>query len=238
MAMGEQWPIHGLQPRGLEDGQVPHATVRAAARAYLRSIDNMYPEGPLHLLGHSFGGWVVFDMALQLRAGGRTVDSVTLIDAEAPEGNGIHGPEYNRPQMFMQLVELMELSAQCTLNLAEADFDGIDYPAQLQLLHSRFVAAQIMPQRSKPASLRGMVRTFAANLRTTYGPPETYPAPVRLVLVPDAKDDEATSRRKHEQAEAGWRRFAPELVTWHGPGNHMTILDPPHVDALADWLRL
>ena len=161
-----------------------------------------------------------------------------MVDAEAPEGNGIHGPEYNRPQMFMQLVELTELSAQCDLNLAEADFDGLDYPAQLQLLHSRLVAVQIMPPRSKPESLRGMVRTFAAHLRTTYVPPQTYPGPVRLVLVRDARDDETTSRRKHEQAAAGWRRFAPELVTWRGPGNHMTILKPPHVAALVNWLRL
>jgi hypothetical protein len=80
-----------------------------------------------------------------------------------------------------------------------------------------------------------MVRTVAANLRTTYVPPETYPGPVRLVLVRDAKDDAANSRRNHEKAAAGWRRLAPELVAWRGPGNHMTIFEPPHGATLVGW---
>jgi thioesterase domain-containing protein len=105
-ALGGQWPIHGLQPRGLNNGRVPHSTVPAAARAYLRVIDETYPEGPLHLLGHSFGGWVVFEMALRLRAAGRKVASVTLIDAEAPEGDSILGREYDRAEMFIMDPEI------------------------------------------------------------------------------------------------------------------------------------
>jgi amino acid adenylation domain-containing protein len=236
-ALGEQWPIHGLQPKGLNNGHVPHSTVDAAARAYLRAITEVYPEGPLHLFGHSFGGWVVFEMALDLRAAGREVASVTLIDAEAPEGDGILGREYNRTEVFMQLVELSEQRAECSLNLDADDFDGLDYAAQLKLLHGRLVAVKMVHRRSTPEILRGMVRTFATNLRTTFVPSETYPGPVHLVLVRAAKDDEATCRKKHKQTADGWRRFAPELVTWCGPGNHMTVLKPPHVAALAGWLR-
>ena len=44
-------------------------------------------------------------------------------------------------------------------------------------------------------------------------------------------------QKKHKETTAGWQRFAPELVTWCGPGNHMTILKAPHIETLADWLR-
>jgi amino acid adenylation domain-containing protein len=235
-ALDDKWPIHGLQPRGMNDGHAPHATVPAAAQAYMRVIDEEYPEGPLHLLGHSFGGWVVFEMALRLRAFGRMIASVTLIDAEAPEGDGILGREYNRTEMFMKLVELSEQRAECSLNLTADDFDGLDYAAQLRLIHGRLVGAKMILSRSTPRVLRGMVRTFATHLRTTYVPHERYPGPVRLVLVRDAKDDEATCREKHKKRAAKWQRFAPGLVTWRGPGNHMTILHPPHVVKLADLL--
>jgi arthrofactin-type cyclic lipopeptide synthetase C len=235
-ALESQWPIHGLQPRGLDEIHVPHSTVPAAARAYLRAIDEAYPEGPLHLIGHSYGGWVVFEMALKLRAAGREVASVNLIDAEAPEGDGILGREYNRTEMFMQLVELSELSAKCSMNLVADDFDGLDYAAQLELLHGRLAAVELIPRRSRPDVLRGMIRTFATNLRTTYLPSNTYPGPVRLVLVRDAKDDEETCRKKHKETTAAWQRFAPGLIEWRGPGNHMTILEPPHVAVLAGWL--
>jgi thioesterase domain-containing protein/acyl carrier protein len=237
VALGAKWPIHGLQPRGLNGAHVPHCAVPAAARAYLRAIDEAYPQGPLHLLGHSFGGWVVFEMALGLRAAGRQVASVTLIDAEAPEGDGILGREYDRTQMFMQLVDLSEQRAECSLNLTADDFDDLDYAAQLKLLHERFVAVRMVPPRSTPEVLCGMVRTFATNLRTTYVPSATYPGSVRLVLVRDAKDDESSCRKKHKDTAAGWQRFAPELMTWRGPGNHMTVLKPPHVAELVAWLR-
>jgi arthrofactin-type cyclic lipopeptide synthetase C len=226
-----------LQPRGLNNGDVPHSTVHAAAREYLRAIEETYPQGPLHLLGHSFGGWVVFEMALRLHSAGRDIASVTMIDSEAPEGDGILGHEYNCTEVLMKLVELSELSAECSLDLVATDFDGLDYAAQLKLLHGRLVGVDLMPRRSKPEVLHGMVRTFATHLRTTYGPCKTYPGPVRLVLVRDAKDDEATCQKKHKQTAAAWQRFAPELVTWHGPGNHMTILKPPHVAMLTGWLH-
>ena len=137
----------------------------------------------------------------------------------------------------MHLVELSEQNLERSLDLVADDFDGLDYSAQLEILHRRFVAVGMMPPQSRPEALSGMLRTFAMNLRTTYVPSEIYPGPVRLVLVRDAKDDEAACLKKHKETTAGWQRFAPELVTWCGPGNHMTILKPPHIETLADWLR-
>jgi len=33
----------------------------------------------------------------------------------------------------------------------------------------------------------------------------------------------------------GWKQWAPQAISWAGPGNHMTILNQPHVQILADW---
>jgi len=65
-ALGDEWPIHALQPRGLDVAVVPHSSVEAAAAAYLASISEVVSHGPLHLIGHSFGGWVAFEIAQQL----------------------------------------------------------------------------------------------------------------------------------------------------------------------------
>ncbi|MDE2036696.1 MAG: amino acid adenylation domain-containing protein, partial [Pseudomonas sp.] len=59
-ALGRDWPIFGLQPRGLDGEVVPHSQVEAAARCYLQALEQECPSGPVHLVGHSFGGWVVF----------------------------------------------------------------------------------------------------------------------------------------------------------------------------------
>ncbi len=66
MALGSSVPVYGLQPRRTDGEAPPHSTVQAAAEYYLRALREACPAGPVHLLGHSFGGWVAFEMALRL----------------------------------------------------------------------------------------------------------------------------------------------------------------------------
>lgn len=77
-------PIHGFQPRGLDGLQLPHTTVAAHATCYLKALAQVHPRGPVHLLGHSYGGWVVLDMAFRLQVAGRSVASLTILDSGAP----------------------------------------------------------------------------------------------------------------------------------------------------------
>jgi thioesterase domain-containing protein len=63
-----------------------------------------------------------------------------------------------------------------------------------------------------------------------------YQGPVRLVLAPDPKKDRQTNETSFESRVAAWRRWAPDMAVWRSPGNHMTLLRPPHVVPLSDWL--
>ncbi|WP_144395750.1 alpha/beta fold hydrolase, partial [Pseudomonas sp. Kh7] len=85
---------YGLQARGLAAGEVPHCSVEVAAACHAQAIEALYPEGPLNLVGHSFGGWVAHAMAIRLQAKGREVRSLTLIDSEAPGAGGSCGKPY------------------------------------------------------------------------------------------------------------------------------------------------
>ncbi len=156
-AFGPHWPIHGLQPRGLDGRTVPYSSVEVAAKAYLQALDNVQPEGPVHLLGHSFGGWVAFEMALRLTAQGREVASLTLIDSESPGGNGVVGKPYTATAALLRLVEAMQLASGKSLGIdlaafAEEDdmqlaagksmgidraaFEAQDETGQMHLLHA------------------------------------------------------------------------------------------------------
>ncbi|MFI9782965.1 amino acid adenylation domain-containing protein [Kitasatospora sp. NPDC051984] len=73
-------PFYGIQARGLLHPDDMPATVREMATAYVEEIRRIQPEGPYHLLGWSFGGIVAFEMATQLRADGREVALLTLLD--------------------------------------------------------------------------------------------------------------------------------------------------------------
>jgi hypothetical protein len=99
------------------------------------------------------------------------------------------------------------------------------------------VRVGLMPRRSEADALRGLVRTFAAALRTRYRPQHSYHGPARLVLVRDARLDDQTNTRQHHETLVGWRQHVPNITCWYGPGNHFTILKPSHVQVLADWWR-
>jgi arthrofactin-type cyclic lipopeptide synthetase C len=234
-ALGPAWPVHGLQPRGLAAGQVPHGSVQAAAACYMQALLAQCPSGRCHLLGHSFGGWVVYEMAAQLRAAGLAPLSVTLVDTEAPTGDVVH--DYTRIDALMTLVELVELGLPAPLELGRDDFARLDAPGQLALLHERMVAAHVMPSRSTPLDLNGVFRTLSMNLRTAYTPSVVSEDPVHLVLVHDTRLTEQACTLQHQATVEQWQRWAPLLRPRAGPGNHLTILRPPHVAALASQLR-
>jgi thioesterase domain-containing protein len=231
-------PVHALQPRGVDGEMVPHSSVAAAAELYLRAVREVQPSGPVHLLGHSFGGWVVFEMALRLRGAGRPVGSLTILDTEVPDEDGAPIPESDGREAFLKLVDVFEQVAERPLGIGPEEAASLDEAGRLGLLHERLVRLGLMPRRSNPGLLRGPFRTFATCLRTHYTPAGIYPDAVRLVLLADPACDEATNRRQFEETVRGWRRWAPGLVFSTGAGNHMTALKSPHVRSLASYLDL
>ncbi|GLZ13198.1 hypothetical protein Acsp04_34330 [Actinomadura sp. NBRC 104425] len=73
-------PLYGLQAAGL-DGGTPAESVREMAADYIEQIRAVQPTGPYHLLGFSFGGVPVHEIAVQLQAAGETVAALVVMDA-------------------------------------------------------------------------------------------------------------------------------------------------------------
>ncbi|MBI6946015.1 non-ribosomal peptide synthase/polyketide synthase [Pseudomonas koreensis] len=234
-AIGPEWPIIGLQPRGLDGVSVPHSAVEAAAAFYLQAIEQIHPQGPLHLIGHSFGGWVAHAMAAQLQAAGREVASLTLIDSEAPGGDGTAGKPYTATAALQRLIDTLQLSCGKSLGIDPATFANANDSTQLRLLHEGMVRAGVLSERAATDAMHGPVRTFASALRTVYQPRLAYSGPVRLVLVDDPTLDEWGNQREQAAMLEGWQRQVSDLAVWYGPGNHFTILKAPNVFSFAAW---
>jgi arthrofactin-type cyclic lipopeptide synthetase C len=231
-ALGRDWPLFGLQPRGLDGEAVPHSQVEAAARCYLHALEQECPKGPVHLVGHSFGGWVALEMALRLQAAGRDVASLTVIDSEAPGGTG---RAYTTTAALSRLIEAMQLAAGKSLGIDRGDFAVADEVAQRQSLHAGMVGVGLLPARASVDAMAGPARTYAAALRTEYRPAQRYRGVVRLVLAEDPALDAAGNQREQGGMVEGWKRQGSGLEVWYGGGNHFTLLKAPNVQGLAVW---
>lgn len=226
-AIGPDTPIHGLQPRGLCGAMVPHADVVCAARTYVQAVLDAAPYGPIHLLGHSYGGWVALEMAHQLSTLGREPASVHVLDSRAPTLPDAQHTHYSSAQALEKLVKLYELQANQPIELRAADFESLTADAQVALLLRKLIDVKVLPARATTKMIDGVVRVFRSNLNTCYTPTRVYSHPVHLILATD-NDGECVDSVLTE-----WKYHAPFVQHWQSSGNHLTLLSPPHIDTLA-----
>ena len=86
-------PVFGIQAQGLDGVEEPMDNMEDIARYYIDSILAQNPTGPYALAGYSFGGYVVIEMARQLRLMGREIKLLAIFDTNAKNldfhGNGM-----------------------------------------------------------------------------------------------------------------------------------------------------
>ncbi|SFS90675.1 non-ribosomal peptide synthase/polyketide synthase [Saccharopolyspora flava] len=85
--VSDRYPLYALRPRGADSvtSDLPESLTRMAAD-YVAQIRAVQPSGPYQLLGWSFGGNVVQEMAAQLRDAGEEVSLLVVLDASPMDG--------------------------------------------------------------------------------------------------------------------------------------------------------
>lgn len=83
--LGDDQPVYGLDPQGVDGRDTPDTTIEAMAERYVNEMKTVQPRGPYLLLGFSMGGMVAFEMAHLLSASGEQAAFVGLIDTYFPE---------------------------------------------------------------------------------------------------------------------------------------------------------
>lgn len=82
--VADDQPVHGLQPPNMDWHAAGHRTIPEMAAHYLRQVREIRPDGPHRILGSSFGGLIVFEMARQLEEAGSPAEFIGLVDTEPP----------------------------------------------------------------------------------------------------------------------------------------------------------
>lgn len=232
-----QATVIGLQPRGLDGMAPPCTTVETVTASILPQVLKAAPHGPIRLVGHSFGGWIAFALALRLRAESRTLVSVDLIDSRPPTAAGV-GAECEELDVLLRWVELLELSVERSLGIDASTLQPLSAPERIRLVHRRMTEAGLLPMQSDPATMLGALRMFAACLRTRYVPAGTYDGALRVIHLQDPGVGASDNDQEAMDMHTGWLRHAPHAQLVRAAGNHMTGIRAPHARALAERLGL
>ncbi|CAI8787994.1 amino acid adenylation domain-containing protein [Kosakonia quasisacchari] len=220
-------PVYALQARGLTNvNAMPHLTVEETARDYICAMRERQPSGPYHLIGHSFGGWIAFEIALQLQAQGETVADLILIDSRSPGAK----PLVSHLEALMKLISIYNLRLNRELPITQEALLEMAPHQRLICLHQLLIETGIYTRNTPLSLLAGVFHVMFANLNTSYIPRTHYQGVLHMI---NAQEANAAER---EQREAVWREHATHCSTLLSPGNHMTMLSTPHAGALASHI--
>ncbi len=225
--LGSDQPCYGLQARGLEDGENPHARIEDMAASYIEALQTVQPEGPYCLGGWSMGGTVAFEMAQQLDALGQTVPLLALLDSRLP------APDEKFSDQDFEATLLVDVIRYFGLPMDAGVLSLLPKGDVLALVLEQAKKAGLVPPEVEVSQAQRFVELCKADFRATRNyVPHRYPG--RLTLFTASEDIAGTS----SDPTLGWRQWAAGGVEVHAvPGNHANMVYEPHVEVLAVKLK-
>ena len=224
--LGSAIPVFAFQARGLDGKSAPHETVEAMASHYVALLLEVQPHGPYHLAGHSFGGQVAFAMARILLERGYEIGLLAMIDTYAPgiASAGLADDTASSPDMGQLLTELFHRE----ITFSQEAMGGLSADEQMANIVRELEERDLLPEGGGADQLRCLLNVFRANLRMhlQFSPQSCLPLPIVLFR--------ASEETVNEPADLGWGRYSGRPVSiCRVPGNHVTMMRPPHVGNLA-----
>jgi thioesterase domain-containing protein/acyl carrier protein len=212
-------PIYGLQAAGLY-GEKADDDLDVMVRRYVNAIKSVQESGPYLLAGWSAGGNIAYEIARQLTLGGETVAFLGLIDA--------FGAAFGRP-MSSHADLLLAFAGQEGVMLEQEHFRALTDGDQLQCL--------VDAVKTQGAVSGGFGLADAVRVRDIYcGIEQALHDHVAQRYTGDADLFACVDAPGRESLDAclGWRELVEGELRLHAvPGEHQSVVKPPHVDVLA-----
>ncbi|HZI87679.1 MAG TPA: alpha/beta fold hydrolase, partial [Pyrinomonadaceae bacterium] len=227
--LGDDQPVYALQAQGLDGQKPPLRRVEDMAAHYIREMRSVQPAGPYYLLGASFGGLVIFEMAHQLLSEGQKVALVAMLNTNCPVFTVTHRIRCH--------IGHLQQSGVWTYG------KGVAKALQRRLSRSAVSSEKTASPDAQIANLleartdrdEALVRTLRAIIHAeeNYVPTgKIYPGRITLFWAMNSIKD-------FEDNRLGWRRLAAGGLEVHEiPGNHTTIREEPNVRVLAEKLKV
>ncbi|RCJ32144.1 non-ribosomal peptide synthetase [Nostoc punctiforme NIES-2108] len=244
LCLGSDQPFYSFQAIAPAEGGELITQVEDVAARYIQELFVVQPQGPYFLAGHSFGGKLAFEMAQQLLRKGHKVALVAILDTTAPfHQNNPSAFDLDNTKWLAELADTIEVVYGKKMDCSVDTLQSMVWEDQLKYVLERLKDADILPPDDEIMQLNNMVQLLKANAVVNYVPQEIYPTKITLFRAKEnvVKVDESNSEVLSDILQDlhwGWSKFSAEPVNVHFvPGNHVTMMNLPHVQVLAEKLK-
>jgi amino acid adenylation domain-containing protein len=231
--LGPGQPVFGIRDRG-EDMSRPLATIAAE---YVREVRAAQPRGPYYLGGWSFGGFVAFEMALELERMGEAVAFVGLLDTMSPELVQ-RWPWNGDADLAVGLATDVAAKHRRPFSMDREALRGLPLEEAVRRAVEELHAQGAAPDGFDPAALLAACTVMRDRIRSRTGyVPGRFGGTLSLFraeTVSPQMEEFFAPYGDEERRTLGWSRHAARPVEVHRvPGSHATIGAEPNARVLA-----
>jgi len=226
-------PVYGLQPPGVLPNTLPLNHMAELVAYFLPTLEKVQPTGPYLLGGHSSGGEIAFALAMALQQQGKAVPLVTIFDSKPPHTKTSDPIEsLTDSQILVDVAALLD-----DILGPHFDLDQLTVLSETEQWHymtQKFQQIQLFSPEESLAMIQRMVNTLRGLIQATtaYLPETKYQGQLVLFRASDPEPEQP------DPFVVGWQAVCEQPIKVHYvPGNHNTLLLPPHVKVLGQLLQ-
>lgn len=222
-------PVIGLHMMGTQAGDIPFKTIRQIARANVKWIRQVQPHGPYRIVGHSFGGHVAYETALQLERNGESVSLVAILDVWSGL-NGIRLTDENKVGFILGMAADYYLD----FNIISPPYPEWIHELQAQIAAMKveeivpyigqFLKGHISHMDDNIDLVTRLVNLRIYNAQMDFRPEQRLQAELVVFKTESTEED--------NDAAMGWGPFCTHIDTIALPGNH-DMLHPENIVVIS-----
>ncbi|MCS7237271.1 MAG: SDR family NAD(P)-dependent oxidoreductase [Thermoguttaceae bacterium] len=231
-----RWPIYALEARGADGRRDPYSDGEEMLQDYLAAIRRVNPSGPYLLAGWSAGGIIALELARRLRDSGNSVGLLAFIDTPLP--SIYDSVDLSDEAKF--LCDLVEFTSHFSAAPIQLSYEALRHLPREKVFEAALQEAKrqgAVPPEASPQFIRRLCDvgrnnvTFIKNYRLR-------PIDLEIAMFLPAERGRLSEMSGQElRPDLGWSTVeGQKFRIIEVPGDHFSMLEPPHVSALATAL--